>query len=139
MEPSSNNISERNHQRSFYHPPEPPSYYREFRAVKNGMDSEGGYTKGHIFKEYNGQRNIKRANIFDHAVEHVQETGTSKKEKFHQSIQNMKNKNMDGPPYRTLQPEEKPKNVSNIGGKYMNSTNSKHLILRIFKVDVLDI
>ena len=128
MEPSSNTISERNHQRSFYHPPEPPSYYREFKAVKlkNGMDSESGYTKGHIFKEYNGQRNIKRANIFDHAVEHVQETGTSKKEKFHQSIQNMKNKNMDGPPYRTLQPEEKPKNVSNIGGKYMNSTYPEH-------------
>ena len=103
------------------------------------MDSESGYTKGHIFKEYHGQRNIKRVNILDHAVASVQETGTSKKEKFHQSIQNMKNKNMDGPPYRTLQPEEKPKNVSNIGGKYMNSTNSKHLILRIFKVDVLDV
>ena len=126
MEPSSNNISERNHQRSFYHPPEPPSYYREFKAVKNGMDSEGGYTKGHIFKEYNGQRNINRVNIFDHAVKSVQETGTSKKEKFHQSIQNMKNKNMDGPPYRTLQPEEKPKNVPNIGGKYLTSTNPEH-------------
>ena len=63
MEPSSNTISERNHQRSFYHPPEPPSYYRGFKAVKYGMDSESGYTKGHIFKEYNGQRNIKRANI----------------------------------------------------------------------------
>ena len=126
MEPSSNNISDRNHQRSFYHPPEPPSYYREFKAVKNGMDSEGGYTKGHIFKEYNGQRNINRVNIFDHTVKSVQETGTSKKEKFHQSIQNMKNKNMDGPPYRTLQPEEKPKNVSNIGGRYLNSTSPEH-------------
>ena len=136
MEPSSNNISERNHQRSFYYPPEPPSYYREFKAVKNGMDSERGYTKGHIFKEYNGHRNMKRVKTFDQAVESVQETGTSKKEKFHQSIQNMKNKNMDGPPYRTLQPEEKPKNVSNIGGKYMNSTYPEHWI---FRVDVLDI
>lgn len=126
MEPSSNNISERNHQRSFYHPPEPPSYYREFKAVNYGMDSESGYTKGHIFKEYNGHRNMKRVKTFDQAAESVQETGTSKKEKFHQSIQNMKNKNMDGPPYRTLQPEEKPKNVSNIEGKYMNSTYPEH-------------
>ena len=126
MEPSSNNISDRNHQRSFYHPPEPPSYYREFKAVKNGMDSEGGYTKGHIFKDYKGHGNIKRVNTFDHEVECVQETGTSKKEKFRQSIQNMKNKNMDGPPYRTLQPEEKPKNVSNIGGRYLNSTSPEH-------------
>ena len=90
------------------------------------MDSESGHAKGHIFKEYNAERNIKRVNIFDNAVESAQETGTSKKEKFHQSIQNMKNKNTDGPPYRTLQPEEKPKNVSNIGGKYMNSPYPEH-------------
>ena len=136
MEPSANNILERNHQRSFYHPPEPPSYYREFKAVKNGVESESGYMKGNIFKEYNGQRNIKRANILDHAVEGFKETGTSKKEMFHQSIQNMKNKDMDSPPYRTLKLEEKPKNVSNIGGKYMNSAYPEHWILVIFKLCV---
>ena len=104
----------------YHRPPKPPKHNLHLNSETPKRNSDNSERNKSV--TYNEERDIHIIDVVDYADYGDFETGGGKKQTLYKKVRNLQHQNVDGPPYKTLQPEEETKNALYTGGKAKHIT-----------------
>ena len=101
--------------RSYHRPPKPPMHHKSVKSQMRPRDINSDAVKDQEGGRYGDEQHNHRTEQTDHVFFNVYEKGVSKKQHLYKGVQKLRPQRGDGPPYKTLPPDEESKHVSYTG------------------------